>query len=118
MAERPDDGGGAVEPDVRFTLANERTLLAYQRTAIGLMGAAIAVSHFFGDSAVVLAFAGALLTTGAVAAIGGYHHFRQVERAMRSGTPMPTGPAAHVLSIAMLVCLALAAVYVFVPGLH
>ncbi len=112
MAEQTGDGGSPVEPDVRFSLANERTLLAYQRTAIGLMGAAIAVAHFFGDSAVVLAFASALLLTGAIAAIGGYHHFRQVDRAIRTGEPMPAGPAAHVLSIAMVVCLALAAAYV------
>jgi putative membrane protein len=104
------------EPDVRFTLANERTLLAYQRTAIGLMGAAIAVGHFFGDGLLVLTFAGALLVTGAVAAIGGYQHFRLVDRAIRHGDPLPDGPAAHLLSGAMVVCLVLASVYVFVPG--
>jgi putative membrane protein len=104
------------EPDARFTLANERTLLAYQRTSIGLLAAAIAVGHFFGDGGLVLVFAGALLATGAVAAIGGYQHFREVDRAIRDGTRVPAGPAAHVLSIAMVGCLVLAAIYVFVPG--
>ena len=52
----PGPGPGMSEPDerapdARFTLANERTLLAYQRSAIGLMAAAIAVAHFFGDDA-------------------------------------------------------------------
>jgi len=112
VAEQTGDGSLPAEPDVRFTLANERTLLAYQRTSVGLMGAAIAVAHFFGDSLVVLAFASALLVTGAVAAIGGYQHFRQVDRAIRTGEPVPAGPAAHLLSIAMVVCLALAAAYV------
>ncbi len=97
---------------MRFSLANERTLLAYQRTAIGLMGAAIAVAHFFGEAPVVLALSVTLVVTGAIAALGGYHHFRQVDRAIRTGTPMPRGPAAHVLSVAMLVCLAMAAAYV------
>ena len=59
-------------PDARFTLANERTLLAYQRSAIGLMAAAIAVAHFFGDEVMVLVLALAMLGTGAFAAVGGY----------------------------------------------
>jgi putative membrane protein len=96
---------------VRFSLANERTLLAYQRTAIGLMGAAIAVGHFFGDSGLVLAFAGALLLTSVVAAVGGYLHFRRVDQAIRTGTTITAGPAAHLLSVALLLCLAVAAVY-------
>ncbi len=101
---------------MRFSLANERTLLAYQRTAIGLMGAAIAVAHFFGDSALVLVFAGALLLTSVIAAVGGYLHFRRVDRAIRTGTTITAGPAAHVLSLALLACLAVAAVYVIARG--
>ncbi len=115
MAEdtEADDHGSrrAVEPDVRFSLANERTLLAYQRTAIGLMGAAIAVAHFFGEEPVVLALSAALLVTAAIAAIGGYQHFRKVDTAIRTDDPVSAGPAAHLLSVAMLVCLALAAAY-------
>ncbi len=103
---------GSHEPDVRFSLANERTLLAYQRTAIGLMGAAIAVAHFFEETPVVLALSSALLVTAAIAAVGGYQHFRHVDHAIRTGEAMSRGPAAHILSIAMLACLAIAAGYV------
>jgi putative membrane protein len=106
------EGTDHAEPDVRFSLANERTLLAYQRTAIGLMGAAIAVSHFFGTDPVVLTLSAALIVTAAIAAVGGYQHFRQVDTAIRTGRPMTAGPAAHLLSVAMVVCLALAAAYV------
>jgi putative membrane protein len=116
LADEQGDDRRPIEPDARFSLANERTLLSYQRTAIGLMASSIAVGHFFGDGLLVLIFAGALLVTGAVAAIGGYQHFRQVDRAMRTGRAMPAGPAAHALSVAMLVCLALAALYILVPG--
>lgn len=112
LAEEPAADPVATEPDVRFSLANERTLLAYQRTAIGLMAAAIAVAHFFGDSPFVLVFAGALLLTAVVAAVGGYLHFRRVDRAIRTGSAIGAGPAAHVLSIALLLCLAVAVVYV------
>src|SRR3954449_9115006 len=81
------------EPDARFTLANERTMLAYQRSAIGLMAAAIAVAHFFGDGFLVLLLALALLATGALAAVGGYLRFRQVDAAMREGRPIGSGYA-------------------------
>jgi putative membrane protein len=104
------------EPDIRFSLANERTLLAYQRTAIGLMAAAIAVVHFFGDGVLVFLLAAMLVVTGAIAAVGGYVQFRKVDAAIREGHPVGSGPAAHTLSIAMLLCLVLASAYVITRG--
>ena len=102
------------ETDARFTLANERTMLAYQRSAIGLMAAAIAVAHFFGDGVLVLLLSLALLATGVLAGVGGYVRFRQVEVAMREGRPIGSGYAAHLVSLAVLVCLFLAGVYVVI----
>ena len=99
-------------PDARFTLANERTLLAYQRSAIGLMAAAIAIGHFFGDDLLVVAMALVLLGTGAFAAVGGYLRYRQVDAALRAGRPIGSGSAAHLVSVAVLISLVLAAVYV------
>ncbi len=99
-------------PDARFTLANERTLLAYQRSAIGLMAAAIAVAHFFGDEVMVLLLALALLATAAFAAVGGYIRYRQVDAALREGRAISSGSAAHLVSLAVLLCLMLAGVYV------
>ena len=34
MADDPEQPGGPREPDARFTLANERTFLAWVRTAL------------------------------------------------------------------------------------
>ena len=99
-------------PDARFTLANERTLLAYQRSAIGLMAAAIAVAHFFGDEVMVLVLALAMLGTGAFAAVGGYARYRQVDTALRRGRTVSSGSAAHLVSLAVLLCLLFAAFYV------
>jgi putative membrane protein len=104
----PDDRA----PDARFTLANERTLLAYQRSAIGLMAAAIAVAHFFGDDVTVLILAFAMLATGAFAAVGGYARYRQVDAALRKGRTVSSGSAAHLVSLAVLLCLLLAGFYV------
>ncbi len=98
--------------DARFTLANERTLLAYQRSAIGLMAAAIAVAHFFGDDVQVLVLALALLATGAFSAVGGYLRYRQVDAALRAGRTISSGSAAHLVSLAVLLCLLLAGFYI------
>jgi len=99
-------------PDARFTLANERTLLAYQRSAIGLMAAAIAVAHFFGDDIQVLVLALALLATGGFSAVGGYLRYRQVDAALRKGATISSGSAAHLVSLAVLLCLLLAGIYI------
>ena len=58
------------EPDVRFSLANERTLLAYQRTAIGLIGASVAVAHFLDDGLLALSLAGRVIALGFAALPG------------------------------------------------
>ena len=76
------------------------------------MAAAIAVAHFFGDDAMVLVLSLALLVTGAFAAVGGYLRYRQVDAALRKGRPISSGSAAHLVSLAVLLCLLLAGFYV------
>ena len=67
-----------MEPDYRFTLANERTFLAYERTAIGLVAASVAVLQIFeGWDHILLGVA--LLVAAAVASIGGYLRFRAAD---------------------------------------
>jgi putative membrane protein len=101
----------AQEPDVRFSLANERTLLAYQRTAIGLIAAAVAVAQFLDDNALALTLAGVLLASGAVAAVGGYRRYQAADRAIRDGRPLPPGRTALLLTAGLLVCLVVALIY-------
>ncbi|MFL6061593.1 MAG: YidH family protein [Marmoricola sp.] len=100
------------EPDVRFSLANERTLLAYQRTAIGLIGASVAVAHFLDDGGLALVLAVVLLASGAVAAVGGYRRYRAADHAIRAGEPLPQGPTPVVLSAGLVICVVVAAIYV------
>lgn len=96
MAER-DPGGAAggrqdEEPDYRFTLANERTFLAWARTALALLAAGVAVVQLVPQFSV----AGARTSVGVVlgllsvlASVGGVLRWRQVQRAMRRGEPLP-----------------------------
>ena len=100
------------DPDVRFSLANERTLLAYQRTAIGLVAAAVAVAHFLDNAVLAVLIAAVLLVSGGIAALGGYLRYREADRAIRDGRPLSGGPIPLLLSVALTVCLILAAAYV------
>lgn len=99
-------------PDPRFSLANERTLLAYQRTAIGLLAAAIAVAQFFGSSLTVAILSVGLLVAALVAGIGGYLRFRAVERAIDEDVAPPASYVAPLMSMITVLCVVVAAAYV------
>ncbi|MFV3333171.1 YidH family protein [Pseudomonas sp. NY15437] len=98
--------GGGQEPDPRVTLANERTFLAWIRTAMALLAGAIAVDAFAEPAllpaartflAVVLAGLG-LLTAGAAG-----WRWLTVERALRHGRPLPVPLLVPVLALACVV---------------
>jgi putative membrane protein len=103
-SEPPD--GTQVEPDYRFTLANERTFLAWERTALGLLAAAVAVVQLVPE----LSIAGARHVLGAVLALlailtagMGILRWEQVDRAMRRGLPFPRHPTPVYLGIGLVV---------------
>ena len=99
-------------PDTRFTLANERTFLAYQRTAVGLVGAGLAVIHLL-DATWSSRLLGILLVVaGAIAAGGGYVRFRGVDAAIRGERDLPGYGPTHLLALSVFVCLLAALVSV------
>ena len=94
------------EPDYRFTLANERTFLAWQRTALGLLAAAVALVHFVPELVVVGArrMMGVGLAALAISTSWtGLQRWRQADRAMRRGTPLPRHPSPGLLAIGLIV---------------
>ena len=102
VADDTDD----CEPDYRFTFANERTYLAWQRTALGLLAAAVALVQLVPELAVpgarralgVGLAALAVLTSGM-----GLVRWRQAERAMRRGEPLPRHPTPAYLAMGLSV---------------
>jgi len=81
------------EPDYRFTLANERTYLAYVRTALALDGAGLAVVQFLtkvgsqrGRDAIGIVLVLAALAT----LVAGFIRWRTVQAAMRRAAPLPS----------------------------
>ncbi|MEJ2861067.1 YidH family protein [Actinomycetospora flava] len=93
MGEAPDEQRGTEhEPDYRFTLANERTFLAWLRTSLSLLAAGVAVVQLLPEFAVpgTRGVVGALLAALAVVtAAGGVLRWRGVESAIRRSMPLP-----------------------------
>ena len=85
-------------PDPRFTLANERTFLAWNRTALALIAGGLAAVQLlkFGVGGEGLMIGLPLIALGAVLAVAGFVRWRASEVAMRTGTRLPhsrTAPA-------------------------
>lgn len=79
------------DPDPRFTFANERTFLAWNRTSLALIATGLAVAQLldFGVAGVKLVIALPLLGLGAYTAFTSYRRWEANERALRLGEPMP-----------------------------
>lgn len=85
-----DTGGG--EPDVRFTYANERTFLAWNRTALALIATGVAATQLlpafdvdFGRRLLGLP----LIAMGALVSVASYRRWQANQRALRRGEPPP-----------------------------
>lgn len=103
-----------VYADIRFSLANERTFLAYVRTSIGLVAAGLVVFHLTEISWPDALLGIALVAAGALSVLGGWYRYRQADRAIDAGTSLPTGLVVPALTLAVLVCVAIAILSVLV----
>jgi putative membrane protein len=93
------------EPDPRFTFANERTFLAWSRTALALVVAGLGIvqllppfpgvpvgRHLLGVPLIVL---------GAVLAVVAYAEWVRNQHALRRGEPMPQSYMPWILAAAI-----------------
>ena len=79
------------EPDARFTLANERTFLAWVRTVLAVLAGAVALHslevpdpEWLRRTLVIV-----LLAFGAAMMLLAHRRWRSVDRAIRLGEPLP-----------------------------
>jgi putative membrane protein len=93
------------EPDARFSLANERTFLAYLRTSLALFaaGAAVIRLEIIGRRSWDLLIGIGLVGLGVLTSATSYQRWRTVERAMRHSAPLPRTTIPLVLAIGLTV---------------
>ena len=113
---QPDADDGRPHPDYRFTLANERTFLAWIRTALAMVAAGVAVvqlvpqfslfsggRHLLGVLLIVLAL---------VVSATSYLRWQRTERAVRLNQPLPPSRLPWLIAVGLLVVTVLALVLV------
>lgn len=91
--------GTGSEPDPRFSLANERTFLAWIRTTLALLAGAAgvhAIDLAVSDSVKQSASA-ALATAGLLSAIHAWRGWAKTESALRNGRPLPSNAVGIIL---------------------
>ncbi|MFE9554752.1 YidH family protein [Streptomyces sp. NPDC006692] len=101
--QRIDEEGET--PDYRFSLANERTFLAWIRTSLALIGGGFAVDQFLPElrRGVRVGLALALLAAGVLCALRAVNHWVRCERAMRRGEDLPVTRFPTLLGLAVAV---------------
>lgn len=80
---RPSDQE-MLDPDVRFLLANERTLLAWVRTGLTIQAAGYAITHFSGGTISGIMTGVSAMIAGGLLALIGYRRFVAADKAIRN----------------------------------
>jgi putative membrane protein len=97
------------EPDYRFSLANERTFLAWIRTALALLAGGVLIEQFatkLEPHGALVALAVALAVLSSVLCAGAYLRWRANEIAMRHQQPLPHSFVLPLLSAATMLAAA------------
>ena len=108
------------EPDPRFTLANERTFLAWSRTALALVAAGLGIVQLlppfpgvpFGRHVLGVP----LIVLGAVLAVAAYTDMMRNQRALRRSEPLPRSVLPRLLAGTVGAVATLAAIVVLLSA--
>jgi putative membrane protein len=102
-------------PDYRFSLANERTFLAWLRTGLALIAGGLAIAQFLSPlSSRFLTEAMAIvpIAFGGFCALRAVDHWVRCEVAMRHNKPLPASRFPALLALVVTVSAVLALIYV------
>ena len=110
------------DPDYRFSLANERTFLAWIRTALAILAGAVILYQFSASLDITLALpalrglTGALAILAAIIGAGAFFRWRANELAMRLEQSLPRSSLIAWLAITIVALSAGSALWML--GLH
>ena len=113
---------GEKEPDIRFTLANERTFLAWNRTALALVVAGLGIVQLLPPfprvpwGRHVLGIP--LIALGAIVSVTAYLEWRRTQTAMRRREPVPQSVLPRILVATITGVAALSAVVLLVSAVR
>ena len=119
---QPQDPDAGTEPDARFTLANERTFLAWNRTALALVVAGLGIiqllppfpgvpwgRHVLGVPLIIL---------GAAVSVTSYREWRRTQAALRHSEPLPRSVLPVVLAGAIAGIAVLSAIVLLISAVR
>lgn len=104
--------GVGEEPDPRFSLANERTFLAWIRTSLALVAVGIALEALALPIRPELRFIAALIFIGLglLAAAHSFIGWMRTERSLRQARPLPGPSLGAVIAVGVVLAISLAGV--------
>ena len=102
------------EPDYRYSLANERTALAWVRTSLALLAGGIGITSLARVAGLprgVDILSALICLLGASVGVSALRTFQSRDRAMRAGQPLPPARMLSVLVGSIVVMAMLTAAY-------
>ncbi len=90
------------DPDVRFSLANERTMLAWGRTAIALLATGLLVAKVFQGTFLATGLGLGFVVAGTGLAVRAYSVYRRGDLAIRRGEPVPPSTLPQLFVVVVL----------------
>ncbi len=121
-SQPPGSADDGTEPDPRYTFANERTFLAWSRTALALVVAGLGVVQLLPPFPRVPwgrhVLGVPLIVFGAVVAVTAYSEWVRCQRAMRLSQPLPRSFMPRVLTLVITVMAVISGIVVLASALR